>query len=634
MMLSLFNLTNMGGSKRFGQPWAPKTQRCMVGRDVNPLTQTSAAVNLKRDLVRADGADTIFTSNQIFSAAKTAALQGHNLKNFRHVDTSDPEGLKAAESNALYRSDKHMVTFDKNTLTVFEKNDKGEWEETQSVFAKEDIRLSWGGNGSPTIKTGSEAVSSKGVLKAEGVNEILIRVSGRDVEASGGTVVLNLSRQKGNFSGGDGVTYLGVYDELSTIAGGTGEMRYAGYFNGTEISQAAGTGTFSGLFENITIDGGNEGNTFSGYFSQSTINGGNGKNVFSGMFVSGTNVLGGDSEDRFVGRFVETVLEGGGGNDTFGQGLNLNGSSYVLTDDDRNYTGLHSDFVDSTITSDTGNNTLNGMVTGGTVNFGAGNDTIRGAFIETEIKAGEGNDNISAMYSEQSSFLTGTGDDFVFLATSRNSSVTTGEGTNSVSMGYNPGVSTAESGTGLGGDAVLSNTSFSTPEEYRSRLVGLRFGELEANSINAAAGQNAIHVNNGSGTQSVYAGNRFEEQPEETPAELEKTNPGSEPKTGAGIAQESIAEAAQDTRDMMSSLPETKAQAPTDKQMRFALERYALISGNGPAKPDGPAVSVNTGVGESIDLQYNYRTRREFSEPQGLMAHYTRRFNGYSSTMR
>ena len=645
MMISLFNMTRMYSSHTGAKPFQLKSSGHMVGRDVNPLSQTSVMSAHRRDLVRAEGEDVRFTAQTVFDVAKNQSANGNFVSNFRSVSVDDPDNIDARNDRALFKNETHKVTFEGNALNIYERNEEGVWDLKESRVAKDDMRLTWDSSGNPQILEGAEARVSGNVLKAQGNNEILIRVNAKDVEAGGGSVVINLSDKKGKFSGGDGVTYIGSYGKDTVIEGGKGNTNYAGYFKGAEIRHKEGPGTFSGVFAEMLIGGSSLGDSFSGYFSAVDIAGGDGKNSFGGMFLAGSSVAGGANDDRFNGRYVDSSLEGGEGNDTFGQGIDLKGASVLSADgkvyshllqDGGSYHGVSADFVDSSIIAGEGNNSVNSMVWGGKIELGSGNDEVRGSFIETNVNAGDGNDTIAAMYSENSMFDTGNGNDHLRLATARNNAVVTGEGSNSVSMGSNPGRTGVSDGSGLGGDSVLSRTTFSSKYElnkYRdgNMTIGIRFGELESNRLNAELGQNSVHVDNGTGTQSLFIDNKrtMLEAPESSEEAGESETDGKKTKETPTAAEAVMAAAI-----AANSPQQSESQADGGKSMSSNItgDRFAILTGNGPLVDGGSALKIQTGAGEDIDMRYNARDNWEKIEGKGIRT-FTRRFNGYKSRM-
>lgn len=630
-------------SKKMGEVWKPKTSTHMVGRDVNALTQTSPVLSPNRDLVLAKGEDSRFTSEKIFSSARSIAAKGGWVKNFRLVDVEKlNEGSVASPGNLTTKSGM-SVSLNGDLLLVTGKDGL-----LASCRVSGDTRLCWDSEGMPVFHTGAQALSASGTLRAEGADEVLIRLSGCDVEAGARTTVLNLSDAKGTFSGGDDVRYLGAYGQGSHIKGGRGRTSYAGYFNGARLDQAEGAGDFSGVFENQAIELIGAANNFSGYFRSCTVNGGKNNDAFSGLFLAGTTLNGGHGDDKFSGRFIDSVLDGGDGNDSFGRGVELSNQAVLLTDAGGSYGGLASDFVETIISGGNGDDRFNSAMWKGSLDLGGGNNQSRGVFTQAGIQAGSGNDRLTALYADFSTFESGDGDDSIELATARTCAVSTGDGDNSVILGRNTGTRESDSGQPLGGDPVMGTTTFSTPEEYSAGWAGIRFGELSGNIVHAEQGENAITMRDGSGEQRVITGwkksdgGRNPEAQEaqaagsafakaallSDPASAARKEP-SERKTGGLTDNLDKSRAEKPDATALDSLKQESFQA----DMRRACGRYALMLGQGPEHKGGIGARVATGTENDMDLAVKFRYRHEIDKNPEMIRKFRARYNGYSSRL-
>lgn len=122
-------------------------------------------------------------------------------------------------------------------LTISKRNaETGKFDQVLSTKIREDTKVVWNENGEPQLLTGRSA-RTEGVLKAEGENELLFRVSDCDVQAGAGTVVYNLCSSSGTYSGGDNVTYLGAY-EGGTFTETTGKVTVRRLFQRRILFQA------------------------------------------------------------------------------------------------------------------------------------------------------------------------------------------------------------------------------------------------------------------------------------------------------------------------------------------------------------------------------------------------------------
>ncbi len=649
MGISLFGMgTGIMPAKTLGQVWRPKSQKLSVGRELCPLSAT-AFDEQKRTVTLADGDDVRFASHEIFGFAKAAARSGLRVKNFRSVDTEnltysnaarlpaaadDPDAMARQEIQArrqnlaeltksaeVYKNGDRLVTFSDNTLSVWEIDKE---RNSPKLLAKQtitgDTRLSWDKENNPVFHTGGQALTG-GTLKAVGENEILVRMSGANVEAGNGTTVLNLSGKKGSFSGGDGVTYLGAYSDCE-ISGGTGKTDYAGYFANTAILASAGQGVFSGVFENMDIEAGESADRFTGYFSATTINGGDGNNEFKGMFLNGTTAQGGKDDDTFNGRFVDSLLNGGAGKNNFGTYIDINTMKRIVARDGYEYQGLESDFINAGIEAGDGDDTLKGAVWGGSVNLGDGDNTVSGIFSESRVNAGAGNDTIAAMYSRNTVFEAGDGSDRVSLATAFSSTVRTGEGSTSVTLGHNVGESSRATGAEHGGDAVLSGTLWRTARQERNSTTADSYGELAGNSVDASVGENAVIVKTGSGVQSVRTG---EAKPEKDPSGRpeKEAEQSVSPATKSPAGMDSLPDAA----DFLAEAGTARETGEKKRRRQTALQRYARQSGDGPVA-GSPGAVIKTGAGEDISIR-TYDSINTIEPPRDYIRRTTRRSTGF-----
>ncbi|MDL2313428.1 calcium-binding protein [Desulfovibrio sp. OttesenSCG-928-C14] len=605
-----------------GQGWSPKPTRNMVGRDILANTATSFEEGGPRKIVLADKENSISVAGVKFNFAKSQTQKGLSVDSFADVDVKSKKNFET-----LYESDTRAIAYHagsgKNgSVSVYEKIEKKdengkvtgiEYKEMARVDLSQDARISLDADDNPLIFTGSKALSN-GVLKAKNENEILLRVSSADVEAGKGSTVLNLSNSKGGkFSGGHAVTYLGRYEE-SEITGGSGESKFAGYFNGAQINGAAGRSVFSGVFEGSTLDAGGDKDVFSGYFGGSTVNGGAGNDEFSGMFMYDCLVNGDDGDDRFNGRFISSKVNGGDGDDIFGGYINLTKQmmdgkylgqrtnekgEFVADIIDDEASKIYGDFIDSQIDAGNGNNRVSAVGVDSTFTLGDGNDRVSGIFTGTTVNGGDGDDNITAMYAVNSIFDTGAGNNHLALATASANMLRTGEGRNSVVLGYNRGASGVSAANAFGGDSLLTRSAFLTDSEFKANDSGKEFGELHSNFVDAALGDNDVLINNGESTQHLRAANIYaeEEQGEEGAAARGAAASGATRalEEGGKDSSESLSKVLEDTLDSASAGLNEAEQT----RRRKVLDRYAMVSGQGPAQRGALAAVVSTGAGQA-----------------------------------
>ena len=565
----------------FGSLWRPDSGGIRVGRDVGALTSTGFARGAPDNVIVSKGDEIELKSGELFGKVREAARNGENIKQFRSISPQDLVEGKVSSGNTVYKNGDYCAAFADGTLTISKRNaETGKFDQVLSTKIREDTKVVWNENGEPQLLTGRSA-RTEGVLKAEGENELLFRVSDCDVQAGAGTVVYNLCSSSGTYSGGDNVTYLGAYDG-GTFTETTGKVTFGGYFNGASFSKLTGISEFSGVFEAAAVDLADGKGSFSGYFSASAITGSaDHGNTMDGIFLDACTIQGGDGDDTFNGRFINSTIDGGEGDNSFGDmGMNL---MRTLT--------AEADFINSSVSSGAGRDNLRGVVWGGSFDLGDGDDSVDGVFSQTTISGGNGNDRLKADYANAASFDTGRGDDVVDLTTAVNNTVTTGEGSNRVSMGRN--------------DVSGQAKTWQTAEEHALRTWGTQTGELARNTVVAHEGENAVTINNGQSTRRLA------------------TSDGQK-QAGQGDAV--------DDGPAEENPPKAQPQGDgTDRAMVTAIKRYRLsmVTGSETARELAATVIYADGSRDNI----NAMTRREkkYEDPAGGMVRMVRRYGSDGS---
>ncbi|MDL2307328.1 hypothetical protein LJC48_04800 [Desulfovibrio sp. OttesenSCG-928-C06] len=628
---------------KIGQTYQPKKQRLMVGRDIAAYDWTQMAERGTRNIIIGDPLDSRFAADTAFAAARDAARQGFVVKGFNQ--TSGPgllqnnyknlsDNIDESSPNPTIRKGDYRAQFDGESLNITQKYTDEDGEEKWRVISQTkitgDTRLTWDENGTPSVLTGSAALTN-GKLEAKGDDEIIIRKSGADVLAGNGTMVINLGGS-GKFTGGSNVTYLGAYSNKSVIEGGTGINTYGGYFGGAQIiSDQNSADTFSGVFEGTKIDGGQSGNTFSGYFRllnddsvkgkavETIINGGNGKNTFNGLFLKGTAVNGGANDDRFNGRFIDSNVNGGAGDDTFGSGVLQDLYKKLANNTDGNViTTISSDFIGTHIDAGEGNDSFNAAAYSSSINMGDGNDNVQGIFTSSQINTGNGSNSVSAIYAHTSMFTTGDGMNRIDLATAISSSIITGGGNNEITLGR-PAESNPTQGenTGTpGADQMLAGATFQTQSEHISdpsaRSLATRYGELRGNSIDASKGQNNINVQNGENAHSVVTGSKSKDEfitetvTTEGSAGQDESGPVNRDGADSGMEDALARMAAKHMQSLLETTENNKhAESMTGSETHSRwnskqLERYFAVMGDAPLESGDVAVTIDTGRGDPL----------------------------------
>lgn len=565
----------------FGSLWRPDSGGIRVGRDVGALTSTGFARGAPDNVIVSKGDEIELKSGELFGKVREAARNGENIKQFRSISPQDLVEGKVSSGNTVYKNGDYCAAFADGTLTISKRNaETGKFDQVLSTKIREDTKVVWNENGEPQLLTGRSA-RTEGVLKAEGENELLFRVSDCDVQAGAGTVVYNLCSSSGTYSGGDNVTYLGAYDG-GTFTETTGKVTFGGYFNGASFSKLTGISEFSGVFEAAAVDLADGKGSFSGYFSASAITGSaDHGNTMDGIFLDACTIQGGDGDDTFNGRFINSTIDGGEGDNSFGDmGMNL---MRTLT--------AEADFINSSVSSGAGRDNLRGVVWGGSFDLGDGDDSVDGVFSQTTISGGSGNDRLKADYANAASFDTGRGDDVVDLTTAVNNTVTTGEGSNRVSMGRN--------------DVSGQAKTWQTAEEHALRTRPTQTGELARNTVVAHEGENAVTINNGQSTRRLA------------------TSDGQK-QAGQGDAV--------DDGPAEENPPKAQPQGDgTDRAMVTAIKRYRLSMVTGSETARELAATVIYADGSRDNINAMTRRKKKYEDPAGGMVRMVRRYGSDGS---
>ncbi|SHN67120.1 hypothetical protein [Desulfovibrio litoralis] len=599
--------------------WTPKQNKIVVGRDVGRISATGFETQ-KEKIVLGDGDDVAFKSKNIFDLAKRGSMSGYSVKNFRDVSDNDLANKTVTNSESLFENDKYFVAFFDNTITIYEKNDdpKTPAKLIISTKIKDDTLISWGEDGVPQITTGA-AAKTDNVLKATGINDILIRKNASKVEAGTGTIVLNLAKG-GTFSGGSNVTYKGFYDTADIVDDGT-QKTFAGYFTNMKISTEKGNSIFSGVFEDSTIKAGKGADTFSGYFARTEVSGGDGDNLFNGMFMDHSKVIGGEDNDTFYGRFIESSVDGGKGDDSFGSGARISQMSLLYSlQFQQSYMGLESDFINSEIDAGEGNDTFKGIMSGGSINLNKGNDKAEGIFQEASVDGSDGDDNINAWYSEMSHFSTGEGNDAIMLETGSFNTVNTGKGYNSIIMGAN------EQQTGGSSDADMIHRGVIWMNSMEMQPI--EAGEQHNNHVNATEGESTVVVRDGKSEHVVVSGSA-ENLGNKDNSTTQATSNGSEKAsenidefspytTQSGIINAIVKAEEQNKTQAQKTEAISDAKEKTENKqdaVRPTVKQYSIFNSGEKQNTGLVATTVTTSNGEN--LSFDGIVRRAETEKKG-----------------
>lgn len=407
--------------------------------------------------------------------------------------------------------------------------------ETLEFTISDDTRITWDENGAPVVLQGAQALE-KGVLKAQGNNDFLIRVNAAVVQGGDAkSTVLNLSEKSGNFIGGKGgMTFWGSYKD-STITGGEGENRFAGVFTDSHVT------------------GGAAKDTFSGFFARSIVKGGDSADSFSGIFFDKTEIFGEEGDDSFTGRFITAKLYGGGGSNYFGyqsglgtdqavQELNPNpdesSAGKLKTEDPSAETGyffmeaaaainmmspkqaMTQQFVNVVIDTGDGDAELSGSFKEADITLGKGTNKIKGFAVDSRIDGSHAERNDMHLgFAQGSTVLSGSGDDKIQMVTGRENRIDAGDGDDTILLGDQK--DQASNTLQLSGVTLdLPYTEFDTNPKWGGDPTSgnsprVYHGTLEYNVVNASKGKNTVSVNTGDEDERFLSGELKDDDDEE-----------------------------------------------------------------------------------------------------------------------
>lgn len=531
---------------------ASRKDRLMVGRDVLAMKRPLAEKIPRQEFKLKSESKALEAQLGQYSRARQA-VSGEDSAYTSARGSVSISGVKEGEEGARMATLKYKVGGETKELT-FELTG--------------DTRITWGKDGEPAIMQGAEALT-KGVLKAEGTDEILIRMNADTVEGgSGATTVINLSESSATFVGGKaGLNLWGSYVN-STILGGEGEN------------------VFSGVFTDCNITGGNSGDKFSGYFVGTAVTGGEGNDTFSGSFLKDSSLRGEGGDDSFTGSFIKVKLSGGEGKNFYGykEGLSPSaakdedllqerlgqltgfdrlpgdgGSAAATASSDASEgeeapqavsgekardgaSNLHKhyreQFIDVTIEDDGDETELDGVFRNADVRLGKGRSTVQGMLYDSQVDGRNSEANtMNIAYASQSRLFGGKGDNAMHMVTAEYSSMSGGEGNNTFVMGVtNDDVSREKK---FGADTwALADTDFFAPGETGRGGIpmpgteptssGTSQGVLRYNVIDASQGAGStVTIATGDETTSFVVERDEEKDEAEKAADLERGASGS-----------------------------------------------------------------------------------------------------------
>ncbi len=315
-----------------------------------------------------------------------------------------------------------------------------------------DTRVVTNPDGSVTLEEAADGVTFEGTKD----NDILIRLSDRQVNAGAGNdMVISL--------GGSG-----------GVDGGDGNDSILGAVRGNAASGEGGMALLSGGAGDDRIELTNS--------MHALLDGGDGDDTLDGAMAH-VIVRGGLGDDRLQGEMHFADIDAGDGNDSFKMDLvALSQVKAGLGDD-----VVKGDFRRSTINGGLGDDTFDGRFRVSNLFGEEGRDTFAGLYERGTVDGGEDGDTFAIRGAHTTEFTGGAGDDVMRAVTSFFASYDGGEGDDVLELGRKRHVS-------KGGDLVpggLSSTAWKVdglPGAYYAE------GDLVQNVVNGGDGDDNVNV--------------------------------------------------------------------------------------------------------------------------------------------
>ncbi|MDR3044764.1 MAG: calcium-binding protein [Desulfovibrio sp.] len=400
------------------------------------------------DTVSTRTPDVVFEFGNISRASEEQQLR------YERILSGGATGLRAMSADAL----------DVQMLAPHEKDKDGNTSAAWRVVVRQggtelargeitaDTRVVRNPDGSVTLEEAEEGGTFEGT---EG-NDILIRMSDRQVNAGAGNDMVISLGGSGGVDGGDGDdTILGSV--WGNAASGEGGM--------TLLSGGAGDDRID--LDNslhVLLDGGEGDDTLGGTMAHAIVNAGLG-------------------DDRLKGEMHFAGIDAGDGNDSFKMDLVAYSQVNAGLGDDV----VHGDFRRSAINGGLGDDTFGGRFRVSSVFGEEGRDTFTGLYERGNADGGQDGDTFAVNAAHTTVFTGGTGDDVMRAVTSFFATYDGGEGNDVLEVGRKRHVS-------KGGDLVpggLSPTAWKVdglPGAYYAE------GDLAWNEVRGGEGDDNLNV--------------------------------------------------------------------------------------------------------------------------------------------
>jgi len=319
-------------------------------------------------------------------------------------------------------------------------------------------------------------------ITGSSVANIITTGSGNDtIDGGGGADVINAG------SGDDSVSYYGTETSIDGGAGiNTLVMRAAANVNLANVDQTTGDTTGVSNFQNVDASGLSSALSITGSSGANVLTGGTGDDSIDGG--GGADIIAaGNGNDTVTYRGTETSIDGGAGADTLvlaagGGTTAVNFGVATNVDQTTGDTVNVTNFENLNASAITSNLSVIGSVFANTITTGSGNDTIDGGGGADIINAGAGND-VVAYYGTENSIDGSAGNNTLSLRTA--ATVNLGSTDQTV------------------GDATIVNNFQNVDASTLSSSVTIT-GSVTANVITGGSGNDII--DGGGGADTIAAG--------------------------------------------------------------------------------------------------------------------------------
>lgn len=362
-------------------------------------------VSLRGSLTDAYDTVSTRTPDVVFKFGNVGDATDEQQSRYGHIMAGEITGLRARSADGL----------DVQVLAPYEEDKDGSISEEWRVIVSRrgavvargeftaDTRVVTNPDGSVTLEEAEESVAFEGTKD----NDILIRLSDRQVNAGGGNDLVISLGGSGGVDGGEGNdSIVGTVrgnaaageGGMALLSGGAGNDRIL-LDNSLHVLLDGGEGddTLGGTMAHATVSAGMGDDTLKGEMHFASIDAGDGNDRFDMDLVAYSQVVAGDGNDVVNGNFLRSAIGGGTGDDSFGGRFRV-----------------------STVLGEEGRDTFAGLYERGNVDGGQDGDTFAvDAAHGTEFTGGAGDDVMRAATSFFATYDGGDGNDVLEIGRKR-----------------------------------------------------------------------------------------------------------------------------------------------------------------------------------------------------------------------